>query len=221
MPDFDLLVLGDANPDLIVRGDVTPEFGQAEKLVDQADLVIGGSGAIAACGAARLGLRVAFAGVVGDDVFGRFMLDALAERDVDTTGVVVDRAGRPAFRSCCRRARTGPPSARWERSPTSGRGSSITRSFAPPATYTCRPISFRPAWRPAFLRCSGRPTRSGPALRSTPTGILRMIGTAACCRSCHRPIASSPTRWRPGPSPAWTISTSRRSPWPSGARSWR
>ena len=90
MPDFDLLVLGDANPDLIVRGDVTPEFGQAEKLVDQADLVIGGSGAIAACGASRLGLRVAFAGLVGKDVFGQFMLDALAERGVDTRGLVVD-----------------------------------------------------------------------------------------------------------------------------------
>src|SRR5881296_1376772 len=90
MADFDLLVLGDANPDLIVRGDVTPEFGQAEKLVDQASLVIGGSGAIAACGAARLGLRVAFAAVVGEDVFGRFMLDALAERSVDTSGVLVD-----------------------------------------------------------------------------------------------------------------------------------
>src|SRR6266511_2389063 len=90
MPDFDLLVLGDANPDLIVRGDVAPEFGQAEKLVDRADLVIGGSGAIAACGAARLGLRVAFSGVVGEDVFGRFMLDALAERDVDIQGLVVD-----------------------------------------------------------------------------------------------------------------------------------
>jgi sugar/nucleoside kinase (ribokinase family) len=90
MADFDLLVLGDANPDLIVRGDVIPEFGQAEKLVDRADLVIGGSGAIAACGAARLGLRVAFSGVVGDDVFGRFMLDALSERGVDTTGLVVD-----------------------------------------------------------------------------------------------------------------------------------
>src|SRR6266508_2942596 len=90
MVDFDLLVLGDANPDLIVRGDVAPEFGQAEKLVDRADLVIGCSGAIAACGAARLGLRVAFSGVVGEDVFGRFMLDALAERDVDTQGLVVD-----------------------------------------------------------------------------------------------------------------------------------
>ena len=90
MPDFDLLVLGDANPDLVLRGDVDPDFGQAEKLVDDASLVIGGSGAIAACGAARLGLRVAFAGVVGDDVFGRFMLEALGERGVDTRGCLVD-----------------------------------------------------------------------------------------------------------------------------------
>jgi sugar/nucleoside kinase (ribokinase family) len=90
VPGFDLLVLGDANPDLIVRGGEFPEFGQVEKLVDQAYLAIGGSGAIAACGAARLGLRVAFAGVVGDDVFGRFMLDALAGRGVETRGILTD-----------------------------------------------------------------------------------------------------------------------------------
>jgi sugar/nucleoside kinase (ribokinase family) len=88
--DFDLLVLGDCNPDLILRGDVEPAFGQTEKLVDEARLVIGGSGAIMACGAARLGLRTAFVGVVGDDVFGRFMLAALRERSVDTTGCLVD-----------------------------------------------------------------------------------------------------------------------------------
>ena len=90
MSDLDLLVLGDANPDLVVRGDVVPTFGQAEKLVDGAELVIGGSGGIMACGAARLGLRVGFAGIVGNDVFGRFMLEALTERGVDTRGCVVD-----------------------------------------------------------------------------------------------------------------------------------
>ncbi len=90
MADLDLLVLGDANPDLILTGDVVPAFGQAEKLVDEARLVVGGSGAITACGAARLGLRTAFVGVVGEDVFGRFMLDALAARGVDVSGCVVD-----------------------------------------------------------------------------------------------------------------------------------
>src|SRR5919198_106552 len=83
-PVFDLLVVGDCNPDLLIAGaDVVPEFGQREKRVDAADLVVGGSAAIAACGAARLGLRTAFVGAVGDDALGRFMLDALAERGVD------------------------------------------------------------------------------------------------------------------------------------------
>jgi sugar/nucleoside kinase (ribokinase family) len=89
--DLDLLVLGDCNPDLVLRGDaVEPAFGQAERLVDEADLTVGGSGAIMACGAARLGLRTAIAGVVGDDEFGRFMVRALRERGVETAGLVVD-----------------------------------------------------------------------------------------------------------------------------------
>jgi sugar/nucleoside kinase (ribokinase family) len=90
---YDLLVVGDCNPDLLLAGgDVEPEFGQREKLVDNASLVVGGSAAIAACGAARLGLRTAFVGAVGRDLFGTFMLDALTERGVDVTGCVVDAA---------------------------------------------------------------------------------------------------------------------------------
>jgi sugar/nucleoside kinase (ribokinase family) len=87
---LDLLVVGDCNPDLVLRGgDVEPAFGQVERLVDEAELTIGGSAAIAASGAARLGLETALASIVGDDPFGRFMLAALAERGVDVSGVVV------------------------------------------------------------------------------------------------------------------------------------
>jgi sugar/nucleoside kinase (ribokinase family) len=89
--EFDVVVLGDCNPDLVLSGDeVEPSFGQVERLVDDADLMIGGSGGIFAAGAARLGLRTAFVGMVGDDVFGKFMCDALSERGVDTRGIVVD-----------------------------------------------------------------------------------------------------------------------------------
>ena len=90
MPDLDVLVLGDANPDLVLRGDVEPAFGQQEKLVDHALLTVGGSAAIFACAAAKLGLRVAISSVVGDDPFGRFMVDELSVNGVDVSGVAVD-----------------------------------------------------------------------------------------------------------------------------------
>lgn len=86
---FDILVAGEINPDLILSGNVVPEFGQVERLVDDARLVIGSSSAIFACGAARLGLMVALIGVCGDDVFGRFMLDEMQKRDVDVSNVIV------------------------------------------------------------------------------------------------------------------------------------
>ncbi|HMN84416.1 MAG TPA: sugar kinase [Bauldia sp.] len=87
---FDVVAVGEINADLILSGDVMPAFGQVEKLLDEARLVIGSSTAIFACAAARLGLRTAIVGKVGSDVFGRFMVEALTERGVDTSGVVVD-----------------------------------------------------------------------------------------------------------------------------------
>jgi sugar/nucleoside kinase (ribokinase family) len=91
---FDILVAGEINPDLVLAGDVLPEFGQVEKLVDSAALVVGSSSAIFACGAARLGLKVAFTGVCAPDVFGRFMLDALSARGVDTSHVLLRPDGQ-------------------------------------------------------------------------------------------------------------------------------
>lgn len=88
--ELDIVVVGDCNADLILTGDVMPQFGQVEKLIDDATLTIGGSASIFACGAARLGLRVAFIGKVGDDEFGGFMRRSLAARGVDTSGIVVD-----------------------------------------------------------------------------------------------------------------------------------
>jgi sugar/nucleoside kinase (ribokinase family) len=87
---FDILVAGELNPDLILSGDVAPAFGQVEQLVDSAALTIGSSSAIFACGAARLGLKVAFVGVCGDDLFGRFMLDELIQRGVNVSAVLRD-----------------------------------------------------------------------------------------------------------------------------------
>lgn len=86
---FDILVAGEINPDLILYGDVEPVFGQVEKRVDSADLVIGSSSVIFACGAARLGLSITFVGVCGDDVFGRFMLDEMRKQEINVENVIV------------------------------------------------------------------------------------------------------------------------------------
>jgi sugar/nucleoside kinase (ribokinase family) len=92
---FAILVAGELNADAIVVGaDLTPEFGQVETLAQDGTLTMGSSGAIFACGAARLGLATAYVGVVGDDAGGRFVLTELERRGVDTGACRVEE-GRP------------------------------------------------------------------------------------------------------------------------------
>lgn len=91
---IDVLVLGDANPDLVLRGDVVPRFGQAEQLLDAADLVLGGSAGITAHGLARLGRPTRLGALIGRDVFGDAVIELLTRVGVDTTALVRD-AERP------------------------------------------------------------------------------------------------------------------------------
>lgn len=90
---FDILVAGEINPDIILTGDVEPAFGQVEKMVETASLTVGSSSAIFACGAARLGLHVGFIGRCGDDMFGRFMLEEMQKVGVDTSPVIIVPGG--------------------------------------------------------------------------------------------------------------------------------
>ncbi len=88
---YDVLTFGDLGVDLIITGaDVTPEFGQVEKLVDNYTLEMGGSCAIFACQAARMGLRTAILGKVGPDRFGELILERLHAAGVDTRFVTLD-----------------------------------------------------------------------------------------------------------------------------------
>jgi ribokinase len=90
---YDILTFGDLCVDLVMTGpDVTPQFGQVEKLVEDYTLEMGGSCSIFACQAAKLGLRTEILGKVGADDFGRLMLRRMAESGVDTSLVTVDPA---------------------------------------------------------------------------------------------------------------------------------
>src|SRR5215470_5895708 len=84
-----LVVIGDANPDLVLTGsELTPEFGQVEKLAERADLVLGGSAAITAAAAARLGTPTSLVAVVGSDPMGDFVLAEVAAAGADVAAVI-------------------------------------------------------------------------------------------------------------------------------------
>jgi sugar/nucleoside kinase (ribokinase family) len=83
---FDCLVAGDANVDLLVEGPLDLEPG-TEKQASDVNLVLGGSSAITAFNLSRLGSRVTFAGVIGQDEFGRLVEEKLSSGGVDLTGL--------------------------------------------------------------------------------------------------------------------------------------
>ncbi|MFF4749894.1 ribokinase [Streptomyces sp. NPDC002514] len=91
MYDYDLLVVGSANADLVISVERRPGAGET---VLGSDLAVhpGGKGANQAVAAARLGARTALLARVGDDANGRLLLDSQRTAGVDTAGVLVGGA---------------------------------------------------------------------------------------------------------------------------------
>jgi ribokinase len=87
-----ILVIGSLNMDLVARCERLPAQGQTV-FGDDFFTAAGGKGANQAVAAARLGARVAMAGCVGADEFGRTLTTGLRVAGVDTDNVV--RVGRP------------------------------------------------------------------------------------------------------------------------------
>ncbi|MEU2558745.1 ribokinase [Streptomyces longispororuber] len=91
MREYDLLVVGSANADLVTA--VARRPGPGETVLGS-DLAVhpGGKGANQAVAAARLGARTALLARVGDDAYGRLLLDSQESAGVDTAGVLVGGA---------------------------------------------------------------------------------------------------------------------------------
>ncbi|MFE9673453.1 ribokinase [Streptomyces sp. NPDC006259] len=91
MYDYDLLVVGSANADLVIGVERRPAAGET---VLGSDLSVhpGGKGANQAVAAARLGARTALLARIGDDAYGRLLLDSQRAAGVDTVGVLVGGA---------------------------------------------------------------------------------------------------------------------------------
>ncbi|MFD7453658.1 ribokinase [Kitasatospora sp. NPDC059827] len=91
MYDYDVLVVGSANVDLVIGVERRPAAGET---VLGSDLAVhpGGKGANQAVAAARLGARTALLARVGDDANGRLLLESQQNAGVDTEGVLVGGA---------------------------------------------------------------------------------------------------------------------------------
>ncbi|MFJ9715101.1 ribokinase [Streptomyces sp. NPDC101213] len=91
MYDYDLLVVGSANADLVIGVERRPAAGET---VLGSDLAVhpGGKGANQAVAAARLGARTALLARLGDDAYGRLLLDSQRAAGVDTAGVLAGGA---------------------------------------------------------------------------------------------------------------------------------
>lgn len=88
MTTFDAVFVGAATYDGVALVD---RFPAPDERIVATDIVYGGGGpaATAAVAAARLGVRAAFVGTVGDDANGRSILEGLAAEGVDVSGVCV------------------------------------------------------------------------------------------------------------------------------------
>ena len=89
---FEVATVADMCVDLILRGNVRPQFGQREQIVNSYCLELGGSANIFATQMAKLGARTAVLGYVGSDLFGDFVLQRLMESGVDVSLVKRDNS---------------------------------------------------------------------------------------------------------------------------------
>ncbi len=86
-----LAVVGSMNMDLVARAPRMPIPGETI-IGGEFRVVPGGKGANQAVASARLGARVSLIGRVGDDSFGRTLIDGLDSSGVDVTHVRIDAA---------------------------------------------------------------------------------------------------------------------------------
>jgi sugar/nucleoside kinase (ribokinase family) len=89
---FDVLAIGELNADFIFTGLKEGPVLNREILAEHYQKTLGSSTALCACNAAKLGLQVAFCGKTGKDGIGRYVLEELGKRGVDT-GFCVSDAG--------------------------------------------------------------------------------------------------------------------------------
>jgi len=88
--NFDVIVIGELNVDLIINKiNSFPELGK-EKLANEMTLTLGSSTAIFASNLSVLGTSVGFIGKIGKDSFGELVIESLNNKKVITDLIIID-----------------------------------------------------------------------------------------------------------------------------------
>lgn len=95
-----IVVFGSLNMDMVMRVEKLPHPGETV-LCPSYHMVAGGKGANQAVAAARAGSTVKLFGNVGDDEFGRLVLESLKQSAVDLTGVTTSKSSSTGCAMIC------------------------------------------------------------------------------------------------------------------------
>ncbi|MBQ8159776.1 MAG: carbohydrate kinase family protein [Clostridia bacterium] len=80
---WDIYTMGDLNVDLIVPGVTRLPPPGTEQMIDGMETHVGGGAALFSMGCATLGMQVAFQGIVGNDLYGTYLLGKMEKAGVD------------------------------------------------------------------------------------------------------------------------------------------
>jgi sugar/nucleoside kinase (ribokinase family) len=92
--DFDVLAMGELNPDIIITGLKEAPTLNREIRAEACKKVLGSSTALCAANLSSLGVRTAFCGKVGEDEEGAFVLRELEKRGIGTGFCKTDSASK-------------------------------------------------------------------------------------------------------------------------------
>lgn len=99
MKKYDIIGIGNPGQDMVVELEKIPYEEVSSKMYD-CSFQGGGWVATALCAAGNLGANVSMLGVIGDDIFGRMIVEDLKYNNVDTEHLIVADGKRSNFCIC-------------------------------------------------------------------------------------------------------------------------
>jgi ribokinase len=91
---WDAFIYGDVNVDIVIPGvEHFPLPGQ-EDVVDTMNTYVGGGAALFTLGLGKLGLNPVFQGTIGDDCYGKFIIDEFKQKHVDSSLIKISEINK-------------------------------------------------------------------------------------------------------------------------------